>query len=100
MELKNKVAVITGGSGGIGRAMAKAFLKEGANAVVLVDLNEAAVMAAANELGCDGEVCDVTNEDPIASAIYRLVRLLAVRQHLLQRLSKTSRCHRTFQAYV
>ena len=71
MELKNKVAVITGGSGGIGRAMAKAFLKEGANAVVLVDLNEAAVMAAANELGCDGEVCDVTNEDQLAAVVKR-----------------------------
>jgi len=28
MELKDKVVVITGGSGGIGRAMAKAFLAQ------------------------------------------------------------------------
>lgn len=61
MEMQNKVVVITGGSGGIGRAMAKAFLAEGAKAIVLVDLNAAAVEAAAAEIGCIGEVCDVTD---------------------------------------
>jgi NAD(P)-dependent dehydrogenase (short-subunit alcohol dehydrogenase family) len=62
MELKDKVAVITGGSGGIGKAMARAFLAEGAAAVCLADLDQAAVSAAAAELGCEGEVCDVTDE--------------------------------------
>lgn len=71
MELQNKVAVITGGSGGIGRAMGKAFLAEGASAVVLVDLNEDAVKAAASEIGCEGEVCDVTNEAQVAAVVER-----------------------------
>ncbi len=71
MELQNKVAVITGGSGGIGRAMAKAFLAEGASAVILMDLNEEAVTAAANEIGCEGEVCDVTNEEQLAAVVQR-----------------------------
>ena len=52
MEMQNRVAVITGGSGGIGKAMAKAFLAEGARAIVLADLNQQAVDAAAEELGC------------------------------------------------
>ncbi|MCP4963471.1 MAG: SDR family NAD(P)-dependent oxidoreductase, partial [Actinomycetia bacterium] len=39
MELNNRVAVITGGSGGIGRAMAESFLAQGARAVVLADLD-------------------------------------------------------------
>ncbi len=65
MELNNKVAIITGGSGGIGRAMAGAFLSEGAKAVVLADLSEDAVTAAAAELGCDGLACDVTRETDI-----------------------------------
>jgi len=69
MELADKVAVITGGSGGIGRAMAKAFLREGAKAVVLADLSEEAVMAAAAEIGCDGVTCDVTNEAQIISLV-------------------------------
>ena len=62
MEMNNRVAVITGGSGGIGRAMAKAFLDEGAKGVVLADLDEEKVQETANELGCKGMVCNVTDE--------------------------------------
>lgn len=69
MELRDKVAVITGGSGGIGRAMARAFLDEGARAVVLADLSEEAVQAAAGELGCDGVACDVTDEKQVAALV-------------------------------
>jgi len=69
MELKNKVAVITGGSGGIGRAMGQAFLNEGARAVVLADINAQAVKAAANELGCEGVACDVSDERQIVNLV-------------------------------
>ena len=62
MELNDKVAVITGGSGGIGQAMAKAFLAQGARAVVIADLDEANVQTATAEIGCDGLACDVTDE--------------------------------------
>ena len=62
MEMHGRVAVITGGSGGIGRAMAAAFKAEGARGIVLADLHEAAVSAAAEELGCLGFQCDVTDE--------------------------------------
>ena len=43
MEMKDRVVVITGGSGGIGQAMARAFLAEGAKQIVLADLHEDAV---------------------------------------------------------
>ncbi len=69
MELNDKVAVVTGGSGGIGRAMAKAFLAEGARTVVLADLDPDAVTAAAGELGCEGHVCDVTDESQVANLV-------------------------------
>ena len=69
MELQDRVAVITGGSGGIGLSMAKAFLAEGARAIMLADLNEEAVAAAARELGCDGMACDVTDEAQIQAVV-------------------------------
>lgn len=39
MKLKDKLAIITGGAGGIGYGIARAFVKEGAN-VVIVDLDQ------------------------------------------------------------
>jgi NAD(P)-dependent dehydrogenase (short-subunit alcohol dehydrogenase family) len=73
VELKDKVVVITGGSGGIGRAMAKAFLAEGARAVMLADLDPAAVSAAAKEIGCDGMACDVTQEAQVQALVKKTV---------------------------
>ena len=49
-RLKDKVAVITGGAAGIGRATAALFVKEGAR-LMLVDLNEEALKSAVEELG-------------------------------------------------
>ena len=72
MELQDKVVVITGGSGGIGRAMAQAFLREGAKGICLADLDEATTKQAALELDphgerCIGMQCDVTSESDIKS---------------------------------
>lgn len=69
MELNDKVAVITGGTGGIGQAMARAFLGEGARAVVISDLDADLVAQVAGEIGCAGEVCDVTDEAQVAHLV-------------------------------
>lgn len=53
MRLKNKVALITGGSSGIGKASALLFAREGAK-VVLADVNEAGATQTVDEIGKAG----------------------------------------------
>lgn len=70
-QLDDKVAVITGGAGGIGAATATLFLDEGAT-VVLVDRDEAALERTAKELGTDRAshiVADVTDDDQVRNYI-------------------------------
>lgn len=50
MRLAGKTAIITGGAGGIGRGITRAFVKEGAS-VLAVDINEEAGEALVSELG-------------------------------------------------
>ncbi|MDC6367618.1 MULTISPECIES: bifunctional aldolase/short-chain dehydrogenase [Flavobacteriaceae] len=68
--LSRKVALITGGGGGIGKAIADKLADEGAN-VVLTDIVEDRLKAAANTYGKDVAtyaVCDVTSAESIAEA--------------------------------
>lgn len=50
MRLADKVAIVTGGAGGIGRGIVRAFTKEGAK-VLAVDINDEAGKALEAELG-------------------------------------------------
>ena len=62
-RLKRKVAVITGGAGGIGLAAGKRFVAEGAS-VLLVDIDEAALSEACNQIASNKVsyfVADVTS---------------------------------------
>src|SRR5690606_432290 len=67
-RLQGKVAIITGGSGGIGRHTAGVMLDEGAS-VVLVDRDQAALDEAAGALSGKGDVlavqADVTREEDV-----------------------------------
>lgn len=61
-KLLNKIALITGGSSGIGFATAKRFISEGAY-VFITGRRQAELDAAATQLGdsCSGIRCDVSN---------------------------------------
>jgi NAD(P)-dependent dehydrogenase (short-subunit alcohol dehydrogenase family) len=63
-DLRDKVAVVTGGASGVGRAMAEAFLAEGMR-VVLGDVEVDVLEATAKELGVLGVVTDVADYDAV-----------------------------------
>src|SRR5260221_10626971 len=76
IRLKDKGAIVPGAASGIGKEIAKAFVREGAR-VVIADLNQKAADAAAAELGdtrkAFGVVMDVTNEQQVEAGAARAV---------------------------
>lgn len=68
--LKGKTALVVGGSGGIGKAVAKAFLKNGAN-VVIAGTRRAKVDKVVLELGekCAGVVVDLAEPETFSKVI-------------------------------
>jgi NAD(P)-dependent dehydrogenase (short-subunit alcohol dehydrogenase family) len=74
-ELRDTVAVVTGGSGGIGLALAKRFAADGARAVVLIDLDAARAEAAAATVDAPvtlGLGLDVSDEAALAAAVEKV----------------------------
>ena len=79
MDLKGTVAVITGGSGGLGGRICNALADEGANVVVLYNTGRKQAEANVEELlnkGVDAIAitCDVTDQDSVSSAIEETLR--------------------------
>ncbi|HLG98126.1 MAG TPA: SDR family oxidoreductase [Bryobacteraceae bacterium] len=65
MKLQDKVAVVTGGGNGIGRALCRRFAAEGAKAVVVADLEGAPAREVAIEIGGHDFCVDVSNESQV-----------------------------------
>jgi len=79
MKLKNKVALITGSSRGIGRATALLFAKEGANIVVNYSKSEKEsnkVIDEIKKLGSEaiGIKCDVSNEKQVKKMVEQTIK--------------------------
>lgn len=69
MQMKNRVAVITGGGSGIGEALARACAEAGARHVVVADLNGDEAQRVAAEIAGTGAALDVRDEAGIVSLV-------------------------------
>lgn len=74
MRLKGKVAIITGGAAGIGKATAQVFAREGAK-VVICDVSEELGTALVKELGSDAQFnkVDVCNRADVQKWVESVV---------------------------
>ena len=77
-ELKNKVAMITGGASGIGSATSELFAEEGAR-VAILDINKVdgeSIVTRLKEKGADSVfiACDVTKSNQCKNAVDEIVK--------------------------
>ena len=73
MQLKDRTAIVTGAASGIGKEIARQFVREGAR-VAIADLNLDAARAAADEIDADASSTlavemDVTSEEQVNSGV-------------------------------
>ena len=72
MEIKNKVVVITGGSSGLGKSLAKVFSKAGAK-VVIASKDAEELKETADELGVFSFQADITEEKRVFEIVEAVV---------------------------
>ncbi len=69
MELKDKIIVVTGAAGGIGKAMALRFAKEGAKSIICADIDAEGAAKTASEVNGISFAMDAAKEVDIANVI-------------------------------
>ncbi|AXG06374.1 SDR family NAD(P)-dependent oxidoreductase [Haloplanus rubicundus] len=68
MQLDGKTAIVTGGASGIGKAIATAYVEEGAN-VVIASRTESEGTEVADEIGCTYVQTDVREYDQVEKLV-------------------------------
>ena len=74
MQIKDKVAIVTGGGSGIGEALANRFHDEGASGVVVVDRDGSNAERVAQTIGATAVELDVTDESGIVDLVNQTVK--------------------------
>ena len=67
-----KVIVISGGSDGLGKAIAEKLVHN--HKIVILSPNSEKLKTVSEHIGCDYEVCDVTNFDNISESIKSIIK--------------------------
>ncbi|MFK7810110.1 MAG: SDR family oxidoreductase [Saprospiraceae bacterium] len=75
MKLKNKTALVTGGSLGIGKATAEKLIKKGVK-VVITGRNKKRIEKAAKDIGAIPLVFDISDLDKISAKAKKCLKLL------------------------
>lgn len=73
MQIRDKVVVVTGGASGIGKSLCERFAAEGAQAVVVADINQAGIDAVAASIAEKTNVLAVKTDVSVESDIQSLV---------------------------
>jgi len=71
MEFKNNIALVTGGTSGLGRAVVAALANKGAR-VAIMDVNENVAKEVAEYYGGISLSCNVADNDSVAQAFEKL----------------------------
>ena len=75
MKLKDQVIVITGGSEGLGKAIAESLIEDGAKVIILA-LNEGTIVKTVGSLGenAEGFVCDIRDKSAVHKAFEKIYK--------------------------
>jgi NAD(P)-dependent dehydrogenase (short-subunit alcohol dehydrogenase family) len=77
LRLAGKIAIVTGGASGIGKATAHVFAEQGARMVVIADIQDELGNEVAASIGghrCTYVHCDVANEDQVKNLVQSTVK--------------------------
>ncbi len=72
--LENKVAVITGGGRGIGKAIAEAFAAEGAKVVITAALHRDEIEGSANAISGKAVLADITKQRDVNNLVNSVIK--------------------------
>ena len=73
MKLKDRIAIVTGGGRGIGKAIAEAFAREGAKVVVTAARQRNEIEAVASKIGGTAVLADVSKKDDVEKLVDTVV---------------------------